>query len=72
MDVGNKVRFEGKTVEIVSRYASGKHMQYCFDDGSTALDLHLRDDVEVVVDRPVVSKPVRFKPAVDDADDNEY
>lgn len=61
MDVGDKVRVDGKVGKIVSCYAQGKHTNFCLDDGRALLDLHLRDDVELVGGKKVRTQPVRIE-----------
>lgn len=36
---GDLINWNGKNLRIASRYASGAHMRYVFEDGTEALDL---------------------------------
>lgn len=67
IEVGDKVRVDGKIVTVVSRYAAGKHIKFCLDDGDAILNLHLRDDVEVIgVCKPVADDYIISVPPEDD------
>lgn len=62
MQPGDTVKIGGKEVQIVTRHASGKHVQFGLSDGTSAVDLHLRGDVvKVQKEVPVVKKDSGFQ-----------
>jgi hypothetical protein len=48
MEVGNRIRFNGKELTVRGRAAAGKHVQWTLSDGNQYVDLHLNDEVEVI------------------------
>ena len=58
---GDKVRVDGVIATVDARWAAGRHVQFTLSDGRKMVDLHKRDDVEVIAEKSK-KKEIKFKP----------
>lgn len=48
VNTGDWILLDGKTVQVMARWASGKHVQFTLSDGRKLIDLHKNPAVQIV------------------------
>jgi len=68
VNTGDRILVDGREALVNARWASGRHVQFTLSDGRVLLDLHKRDDVQVLggkqkSEKKVVrTQPLRIEP----------